>query len=374
MRLTAQKKRYKGGLAKKIKGYVAKNVLPLSAHTWYWQRAMRWVKEFGAFASRLRKDEGEALSQVHEPIQSLLEDEEAIEIFIGWLALKKVGFSVPRSARRFLSAARMRLGFKSLNDKMSVSDIIRGHERSTPRSVKKAEGLEVDDVIRIAEAYGTSKHWWLLQVATMVALGFVAIMRLGELTPLKMEGVVLVMQNGKECRVSELDFIPRLRDVKGAFLGVRWRKSDQARCVGVPISCRMALGLLLRHLRLLKRAGRSVGPLFPSRMGGSVSAKRNPTNSVSNSSISDALRKALVDVCGLSEEQAKLFSGHSLRVGGSNYMRRLGVADEVHRLVGDWASLVSSTNYYALSSAEQFAVTDKFMLKDPGIWRARINY
>ena len=227
----------------------------------------------------------------------------------------------------------------------------------------------MDDVIRIAEAYGKSKHWWLLQVATMIALGFVAIMRLGELTPLKIEGVVLVSRGGIEMKVSELDFVPRLKDIKGAFLGVRWRKSDQARCVGVPISCRVALGLLLRHLRLLKRAGRSVGPLFPSRVGGSVGSKRSPSNSVSNSSVSNALRKALVEVCGLSEEQAKLFAGHSLRVGGSNYMRKLGVEDEVHRLVGDWASLVSSTGYYALSSAEQFVVTDKFTLKDPGIGR-----
>ena len=102
-----------------------------------------------------------------------------------------------------------------------------------------------------------------------------------------------------------------------------------------------------------------------------MEAKRNPTNSVSNSSFTNALRKALVEVCGLSPEQAELFSGHSLRVGGSNYMRKLGVEDEVHRLVGDWASLVSSTNYYALSSGEQFAVTDKFTLKDPGMWRTR---
>lgn len=77
-------------------------------------------------------------------------------------------------------------------------------------------------------------------------------------------------------------------------------------------------------------------------------------------------------VCQL-VEQAKLFRGHSLRVGGSNYMRRLGVEDEVHRLVGDWTSLVSSTNYYSLSSSEQFAVTDKFMLKGPGSWGTHVS-
>ena len=54
-------------------------------------------------------------------------------------------------------------------------------------------------------------------------------------------------------------------------------------------------------------------------------------------------------------------------------MWRLGVKDEVHRLVEDWVSLVSSTNYYALSSAEQFIGTNKFTLKDPSIWGARVN-
>ena len=93
-------------------------------------------------------------------------------------------------------------------------------------------------------------------------------------------------------------------------------------------------------------------------------AERHATNRMSNSSFISALRKALVEVCGLSVEQAKLFAGHSLRVGGSNYMRKLGVEDEVHRLVGDWASLVSSTGYYSLSSCEQFAVTDKFTLRN----------
>ena len=72
-----------------------------------------------------------------------------------------------------------------------------------------------------------------------------------------------------------------------------------------------------------------------------------------------------IDVCGLSREQARLFSGHSMRVGGSNYMRKLGIDDETHQAVGDWASLTSSRNYYALSADEQFITTDRFTLDDP---------
>ena len=108
-----------------------------------------------------------------------------------------------------------------------------------------------------------------------------------------------------------------------------------------------------------------MGILFPARRGAGKSAKRHKENHVSNQSVTQALRKALVEVCRLTREQAGLFSGHSLRVGGSNYMRKLGIDAETHRVVGDWASLTSVGNYYALSAAEQFDTVDRFTLRDP---------
>lgn len=85
----------------------------------------------------------------------------------------------------------------------------------------------------------------------------------------------------------------------------------------------------------MKRSGRSVGPLFPSRVSGSVGAESNETNSVSNSSVIDVLRKVLVEICGLTKEQSMLFSGHSMSVGVQT-MWKLGIEDEVHGIVGDW--------------------------------------
>ena len=52
-------------------------------------------------------------------------------------------------------------------------------------------------------------------------------MKLGEVVPLKVEGVVLVVRDDRKYSVTELRSIPRLKSVKGAFLGVRSRKSDQ---------------------------------------------------------------------------------------------------------------------------------------------------
>ena len=365
LKLTAPTRQYRGGLVTKIRNKVAKQVLPLAAHTWFWQRAMRWIKEFGNFAVTLLQDEvdsGCRASVGATDIKGLLQDEEMLEVFVASLTLQDVGFSVPRAARRFLSAARMRLGWKSLNDNKSLTEIIRGFERSRPRTVIQAEALEVFDVERVASTYGCSSCWWHIQVACMVTLCFVAILRLGELVCLLVEDVTIVFKNGKEVSASNLSRIPRLGDVKGVFLHLRWRKANQSHSVHVPVACKTAITLLLRHLCQLRKVGRTTGPLFPSRQG-RVSPTMNPSNSVSTSSVRDALRKALRDVCGLSMEQARLYSGHSMRVGGSNYIRRLGVSDEVHRLLGGWASLSSSRGYFQLLATEQFAMSHKFALK-----------
>ena len=364
LELLAPKRKFDGPLAQRIRKYVRAKVLPLSAHSWYWQRAMRWIKEYGQFATTLLRSEEEAGRQGgRSDLRLILGDEEMLELFVSALTLDGVGFSVPRSARRFLSAARMRIGHRSLNEIKSLSDVIRGHERTTPRTVMQAESLESDDVERIADAYGCAKSWWLVQVACMISLCFIAILRLGELVAFNMDDVVIVLNDGREFRVADSSPVPRKREVKGVFLHVKWRKAGQAHDVWVPVSCPTSVGLLLRHLRLLRASGRTAGPLFPARVG-RLAPSRHASNHVSTTSVRNALRKALVEVCGLTPDQAKLFSGHSMRVGGSNFMRKLGVADEVHRLMGGWASLASSRGYFQLPVTEQFEITHKFALKE----------
>ena len=77
---------------------------------------------------------------------------------------------------------------------------------------------------------------------------------------------------------------------------------------------------------------------------------RNP---VGHSQLVSAIQFALVVVVGLTREAAKLRKGHALRVGGSNYMRQLGISDEVHRKLGGWMSLVSSHGYMHMSVGER---------------------
>ena len=51
----------------------------------------------------------------------------------------------------------------------------------------------------------------------MVTLGFVAILRLGDLVVRSVEDVTFVLKNGNEVNVSKLTRVPRLDEVKGVF-------------------------------------------------------------------------------------------------------------------------------------------------------------
>ena len=76
-----------------------------------------------------------------------------------------------------------------------------------------------------------------------------------------------------------------------------------------------------------------------------------------------AIRTALLACTDILPHQARLYSGHSLRVGGSIQMRRWGIPDDIHRMLGGWASLQSASNYQSLSSAEQLALSNVMALQ-----------
>ena len=70
-------------------------------------------------------------------------------------------------------------------------------------------------------------------------------------------------------------------------------------------------------------------------------------------------------VATTSEAEAMLLSRvTSMRVGGANYIRRLGLDDELLRMMGGWASLTSARGYFQLSAKEQFELANKWTLKE----------
>ena len=84
---------------------------------------------------------------------------------------------------------------------------------------------------------------------------------------------------------------------------------------------------------------------------------------MSTASFVRLLKYALRSQCSVDSEELKLYGGHSLRVGGSNFMRWLGVSEDVRKAMGGWAQLVSAKQYMQRSPAEQFQMTRALAVK-----------
>ena len=358
MRLTERHRRFQGPVARRLRKKAQDAVLPLARDPNYYGRALRFMDEFREFAERmLRAEAGWTATEVlHQTMQELLANDELIELYLLALTTREgTAMSVPGEARRYLSAARERLGLSSIVESAGViADVVRAHKRKAPKQRRQAQSLHDDDVRDINRVYGCSRDAWEVQVACLISLGFVALQRLGELLRVDLEGVKLVLRGGGEVSAAKVKRLPKRADVEGAFIHIGWTKAKQHHDAWIVVACEGTLRVLLRHIGILRREGRTGGPLFPSRPH--VGGARSRRKAMDGDAGRRAIRAALMKVCGYPREYAMLVGGHSLRVGGSNFCRRLGISSEVHRLLGGWASLQSSQEYMQLTSDERFAM------------------
>lgn len=325
-----------------------------------WQRTLRWVIEFRDFAKSMCVDSGRSYHT-----DACLADNMLCYLFLVRVANEDRGSTRPVAARRALNRQRRRAGMRSLNDDPRVADLINGVRNARPRLKKQMESLDVNDVAAIADAWGASGCWWKTMVALMTAMGFLTLMRCGEMIQLLRRGVVLVLKSGAEVNLGSCDRLPELEDIVGVLILVVWRKSRQAANAWLPFSCRQTIALLLQHERFLRSVGATTKYCFPARRktGKAVFGAPKVTNHMNASSFVSLLKRALGTVCGLNVDELKLYGGHSLRVGGSNFLRWQGVSEDVHKALGGWAQMVSAKEYMQRTPTEQFEMTKALALK-----------
>ena len=83
-------------------------------------------------------------------------------------------------------------------------------------------------------------------------------------------------------------------------------------------------------------------------------------NPVGHQSVTNALRHALRECVSLmTQKWSKIYTGNELRVGGSNHMRKFGIADDVQRRLGGWMTLAAAQGYMTLSAREKLTYTLK---------------
>ena len=283
-------------------------------------------------------------------------------LFLTEVAEQMRGISRVTAARRALSGQRMREGSTSLNGDHDISLLIDGVRRSQPKTKHQVESLDVNDVAAIASELSKSPRWQDRQLGVLIAAGFLTIMRYAELQRVRRDGIRLVFKSGREVTMSVVTTLPSAGQLIGILIHLSWRKSKQMTDAWLPLSCPSTIQRLLDHELTLRRLGCPSLRLFPSvcRTRGNPP---HPSNFFGSAQFRNGLRKALRDIRGMSLDESKVYAGHSLRVGGSNFMRRMKIDRDVHRSLGGWSTLKSAGDYMQLTPAEQFSVTRKLAVK-----------
>ena len=342
-RRLAEQEEFPCKATKMLNDAVAFKYLRTSSSVGTWSRQGAWLTKFFAFAKKLC-----AASGKYRTPDQCLASSVMCRHFIATVA-NEGGVTRPRSARAALSKYRQKRGWISLNADAAIAAIVRGHEAQNPRTKRQSAGFSALMVKRVVNAWGKSSSWWQRQVATLMVLGFVSIMRLGEMCSIRRSGIRLVFRDGSEANVQDLRKLPAMSRLKGMLFHLPWRKNHVAQDCWVPVACKLTMRLILHQLRSLRHAACPNPCLFPSRRfvtGGKQ--VMHAKNGMGEQSWVRAMRHALMEgVPLMTTAWAKLYSGHSMRVGGSNHMRRMGVADDIHKRLGGWMTLTAAQGYMA---------------------------
>ena len=327
------------------------HIMPSAKSGPLWTKTLSWISKFLPFARKLSAQAGKVRSD-----RQLLASNNMCRHFITHVSGENNARTRPRSARAALSSYRQRLGFTSLTGDDAIADIVRGHEAARPVTRRQAAGLTASMLRFISMKWGRAPAWWKRQCSTAIELGFVSLMRLGEIISLRRDGIRVVFKDGSEVKLVDLRVMPSLAKLTGLLFHLPWRKNHVDQDCWIPVACLQVVAAIFKQITTLRHMGAATPYLFPSR----EYCRRNKQvphacNHVGHQSLVNAMRAALRECVPLmTNVWALLYAGHSLRVGGSNHMRRLGMADDVHRRLGGWMSLTSSQGYMQLSAREQF--------------------
>ena len=200
----------------------------------------------------------------------------------------------------------------------------------------------------------------------MTGFGFVTLLRLGEVRMALKMGIKILTRSLHQydaCyqikdKVFVAPSLPHPQAVRGMQLIIGPRKTRQKHGSWITLSDPTICGLMMVHLHFLRAVGHSGKFLFPSRENVSGKWLPHPNNAMSRSSYIGLMRLALLHVCKIPWDVCLGYTGHTLRVGGNNFVRQTkGLSEDINRQLGDWASKVSCRSYNQLQVLEQMEMS-----------------
>ena len=323
----------------------------------------RRLFEFYAFAKELFNLQGRVTTR-----SDSLKSNTACRVYLVYVADKKLGKTVVENTKKMLNIHRSLAhpGIAPLDTLKAVTMLLDSVRKNTISRDMQAPGLVHAHVSLTLIKWGTADRWDEVMMAAIIGIGFQATLRPIEISCLGSRAVWWVLISGEEVRSDFSAPPPPLANVKGIIMALLPRKNRKGHMSYLPSPAGKVVSAMWRHANNMHRLCPQAAFFFPSRMQPKGSKRRytyhnkatwvpNPHNPFSQTSIANvAIPTALYHCCDIPRSESKIFSGYSLRVGGTTHHEESGTAESVRKNLAEWMSLATARHYLQHSPTTQF--------------------
>ena len=304
---------------------------------------------------------------------TILANDNVVCLYLVDLADKNLGKNVVPATATMIQTHRALAhpGLHKIQSLKGVQFLLESISKNTISEDKQAPGLVKVQVIMILDDWGRSERWDEVMMAGILGLGFQSTLRPIELA-LGSKAVWWVLKSGIEIRI---DFRgpppPPENKIRGIIAALLPRKNRKGHMSYIPCPAGRVVSVIRRHVMNMRALAPDSLYFFPARMHAPRTRKRytwhskakwvpNPNNPFSQRSISQvAIPTALQFCCGISRKKSAIYSGYSLRVGGTTHHEEAGTAEAVRKNLAEWMSLSTARHYLQHAPAKHFAYLAK---------------
>ena len=259
-------------------------------------------------------------------------------------------------------------GIHHLRSLRAVQFLLDSVRKNTISADKQAPGMVSVQISMILKSWGASRRWDEVMIAAVLGIGFQATLRPIEISSLGSQALWWVTTTGLEvrCRFRGPP-PPPIDEIKGVILALLPRKNRKGHMSYVPSPAGRVVSVLRKHVMNMRSLAPNALFFFPARMQPPKSRKKytwhkmaswvpNPKNPFSQKSISEvAIPTALLHCCNIPRTQSAIYSGYSLRVGGTTHHEEAGTAEAVRKNLAEWMSLSTARHYLQHAPTKQFS-------------------
>ena len=326
---------------------------------------VRRIDEFLQFGHRLFSLQGRPATD-----RDVLKSDAAARLFLVSIADQNLGKTVVASTTTMIQTHRSlaHKGIHTLRSLKSIQFLLDSVRKNIISRDQQAPGLVAAQVVLILKVWGNAKRWDEVMIAAVIGIGFQATLRPIEISSLGSRAIWWVTVSGKEV---QCDFHgpppPPVHKLKGIIMAVLPRKNKKGHMSYIPSPAGMVVTAIRAHVMNMRAMSPDSLFLFPARMQPPRARKKytwhekarwvpNPASPFSQRSISEmAIPTALLHCCNISRKKSAIYSGYSLRVGGTTHHEEAGTAEAVRKNLAEWMSLSTARHYLQHSPSKQFS-------------------